>query len=128
MRLDAVVRNLEVIGEAAKNLPQAQRDLAPTIAWRKIAGLRDIVAHQYFGLNLTIIWDVVQHRLGNRHSCCPQRCSVHLASGKRYVRERAWCALVRRCHSSGVNCDSASKRDNGSAASSVKVSSAGSNR
>ncbi len=57
MRVDAVVRNLELIGEAAKNIPQAQRDLTPAIEWRKIAGLRDIVAHQYFNLNLAIIWD-----------------------------------------------------------------------
>lgn len=65
MRVDAVVRNLELIGEAAKNIPQAQRDLTPAIEWRKIAGLRDIVAHQYFNLNLAIIWDVVEHRLGD---------------------------------------------------------------
>lgn len=65
MRIDAVVRNLELIGEAAKNIPKAQRDLTPTIEWRKIAGLRDIVAHHYFSLNLAIIWDVVEHRLGD---------------------------------------------------------------
>jgi uncharacterized protein with HEPN domain len=63
MRIDAVVRNLEVIGEAAKNIPQAQRDLAPAVEWRKIAGLRDIVAHQYFGIDLNIIWEIVQSRL-----------------------------------------------------------------
>jgi uncharacterized protein with HEPN domain len=63
MRVDAVVRNLEVIGEAAKNIPQAQRDLAPAVEWRKIAGLRDIVAHQYFGIDLNIIWEIVQNRL-----------------------------------------------------------------
>ncbi|MCX7789540.1 MAG: DUF86 domain-containing protein [Chloroflexaceae bacterium] len=65
MRVDAVGRNLELIGEAAKNMPQAQRDLTPAIEWRKIAGLRDIIAHQYFNLNLTIVWDVVEHRLGD---------------------------------------------------------------
>ena len=68
MRIDAVVRNLEIIGEAAKNIPQVQRDLAPTVEWRKIAGLRDIVAHQYFGINLTIIWDVVENRLSDLRS------------------------------------------------------------
>jgi len=63
MRVDAVVRNLEIIGEAAKHIPQRQRELAPAVAWRKLAGLRDIVAHQYFGINLTIIWDVVTNHL-----------------------------------------------------------------
>ncbi|MBU6335642.1 MAG: DUF86 domain-containing protein [Chloroflexi bacterium] len=65
MRVDAVVRNLELIGEAAKQIPRVQRDLMPAIEWRKIAGLRDIVAHQYFNLNLAIIWDVVEHHLGD---------------------------------------------------------------
>lgn len=65
MRIDAVVRNLELIGEAAKNIPQAQRDLTPDIELRKIAGLRDIVAHQCFNLNLAIVWDVVEHHLGD---------------------------------------------------------------
>ena len=65
MRVDAVVRNLEIIGEAAKHIPQLQRDQAPAVAWRKIAGLRDIVAHQYFGINLAIIWDVVTNHLGD---------------------------------------------------------------
>ncbi|WP_129626070.1 DUF86 domain-containing protein [Candidatus Oscillochloris fontis] len=63
MRIDAVVRNLEIIGEATKHIPQIQRDLVPTIDWRKIAGLRDIVIHQYFGVNLVIIWDVVENHL-----------------------------------------------------------------
>ena len=65
MRVDAVVRNLEIIGEAAKHIPHSQRDQTPAVEWRKIAGLRDIVAHQYFGINLTIIWDVVTNHLGD---------------------------------------------------------------
>ena len=59
MRIDAVVRNLEVIGEAVKHLPESERTLVPGIPWRKIAGLRDILAHEYFGIDLDIIWDVV---------------------------------------------------------------------
>ena len=45
---DAVVRNLEIIGEAAKNVPPEVRECYPDIEWRKIAGLRDILSHTYF--------------------------------------------------------------------------------
>ena len=56
---DAVVRNLEIIGEAAKHLPDNAHALAPQVDWRKIAGLRDILAHAYFGIDNDILWDVV---------------------------------------------------------------------
>ena len=48
---DAVLRNLELIGEAAKQLPPEARGLAPQIEWRKIAGMRDMLAHAYFGID-----------------------------------------------------------------------------
>ena len=60
---DAVLKNLEVIGEASKRLPAPFRDSHPEIEWREIAGLRDIVVHQYFGLDLDIVWDVVTNRV-----------------------------------------------------------------
>ena len=56
---DAVMRDLEIIGEAAKHIPPDVRLKYPTIEWQKIAGLRDVVAHEYFGLDLDIIWDII---------------------------------------------------------------------
>lgn len=56
---DAVLKNLEVIGEASKRLPAAIKDAHPEILWRDISGLRDIVVHEYFGLDRDIVWDVV---------------------------------------------------------------------
>jgi uncharacterized protein with HEPN domain len=60
---DAVLRNLEVIGEAAKRLPEDVRSKSPQTEWRKIAGLRDILVHQYSAVNVDIVWDVVQNKL-----------------------------------------------------------------
>jgi uncharacterized protein with HEPN domain len=60
---DAVLLNLQVIGESAKNLSSDTRDCCPEIDWRKIAGLRDIIVHTYFQLEPEIIWDIVQTKL-----------------------------------------------------------------
>ena len=60
---DAVVRNLEIIGEAVKRIPEQTRLAHPQIDWRKIAGLRDILIHEYHGVDHYIVWDIVQNKL-----------------------------------------------------------------
>ncbi|MGV0024047.1 HepT-like ribonuclease domain-containing protein [Phormidesmis priestleyi] len=60
---DAVLLNLQIVGEAVKQIPQEFRDYYPETEWRKISGLRDILAHAYFQINIEIVWDVVQNKL-----------------------------------------------------------------
>jgi uncharacterized protein with HEPN domain len=71
---DAVVRNLEIIGEAVRNIPPEFRERHTEIPWNQIAGFRDRLIHHYFGVNWTILWDVVQHRLATLR-----------------IRSRNWC-------------------------------------
>ncbi|ADN02283.1 nucleotidyltransferase [Spirochaeta thermophila DSM 6192] len=61
--MDAVLRNLAVIGEAVKHLPHDLKDRYPQMDWRKIAGLRDIIVHEYFGIDEDILWDVVKNKI-----------------------------------------------------------------
>jgi uncharacterized protein with HEPN domain len=61
--VDAVVRNLEIIGEAAKHLSAEAKTLTPDVDWSKAEGFRDVIAHGYFGLDLHVIWDVVQTKI-----------------------------------------------------------------
>ena len=60
---DAVVRNLEIIGEAAKNITDETRGRIPSIPWRNIAGMRDFITHVYFGIDNDILWDVIQNKM-----------------------------------------------------------------
>jgi uncharacterized protein with HEPN domain len=55
LKYDAVLRNLEIIGEAAKNVPDEIRLRFPVVEWRKISGFRDIAAHQYFSVSDSIV-------------------------------------------------------------------------
>lgn len=64
---DAVIRRLEIIGEAAKKISTETRDKYPNIPWKEMAGMRDVLIHEYFGVSPTIVWNVVQNELAHLH-------------------------------------------------------------
>ena len=63
----AFVRSIEVIGEAAKGVPEAFRSQHPHVAWRGMTGMRDRLIHGYFGVDYTLVWDVVTKRIPELH-------------------------------------------------------------
>jgi uncharacterized protein with HEPN domain len=66
---DAVIRNLEIIGEAARALPDEIKQKS-NIEWHKIVALRNILIHEYFGVNLKLVWDVIQNKLQELKTEC----------------------------------------------------------
>ena len=60
---DAVVRNLEILGEAAKNISDELKKKHPQVNWKDLAGLRDKLIHHYFGVNFDIVWNVIRQEL-----------------------------------------------------------------
>jgi uncharacterized protein with HEPN domain len=60
---DAVIRNLEIIGEASKSVPEDVREKHSEIPWKRMIGLRNIAIHQYFGVDLSIIWEIITKNL-----------------------------------------------------------------
>ncbi|MFB3882619.1 MAG: DUF86 domain-containing protein [Armatimonadota bacterium] len=67
---DAVVRNLEVIGEAARVLPEEVKAETSSVDWRKVVGLRNVLIHEYFGISLPIIWDILINKLDELEAEC----------------------------------------------------------
>jgi len=63
MVVDAVVRNFEIIGEASNNLPDEIKDKYSEIPWRKMYGLRNLVSHEYFGIDYEMIWEIAKKNL-----------------------------------------------------------------
>lgn len=59
----AVNHALEIIGEATKHIPEEVREEYPFVPWRKMAGIRDVIIHAYFGVNLNVIWNTANERL-----------------------------------------------------------------
>ena len=63
----AVVRSLEIIGEATKKIPADVKVQWNTIQWKNMAGMRDRLIHNYMGINYTIVWDVIKNKIPNMH-------------------------------------------------------------
>ena len=63
LRYDAILRNVELIGEAARNLPDEVRSRAPDVPWRAIVRVRNILAHMYFGVDRDAVWDIIAHEV-----------------------------------------------------------------
>lgn len=63
MAVDAVIRNFEVIGEATKNVPEEIKEKYPEVEWKEAAGFRDVLIHDYFGIDLEAIWDTIKKNL-----------------------------------------------------------------
>lgn len=58
--INAVIRSIEVIGEATKNIPKSIRDQCPSVPWKKMTGMRDKMIHEYFGVDIEILWKTVK--------------------------------------------------------------------
>lgn len=63
MRVDAIIRNFEIIGEASSNIPQEVRDKYSFVEWRKISDFRNVLAHGYFGIDYEIMWEIIKNKL-----------------------------------------------------------------
>lgn len=63
MRIDAIVRNFEIIGEAASKISQEIKDKYPIVEWQKISDFRNVLAHEYFGIKYKIMWDMIKNKL-----------------------------------------------------------------
>lgn len=67
---DAVIRQFEIIGEAVKALPAELTIREPEIPWRQIAGFRDVLAHSYFAVDASVVWDAASRRIPELRAAC----------------------------------------------------------
>lgn len=65
--IHAVCRALEIIGEAAKHIPDGFRQKYPSVSWRKMTGLRDVIIHDYFGIDYETVWEIITQKIPDIH-------------------------------------------------------------
>lgn len=63
MAIDAVIRNFEVIGEAARSIPEEVRKKYPHVEWQEMVGFRNVLIHEYFGIDVESVWDTIQKNI-----------------------------------------------------------------
>ena len=84
---DAVIRRFEIIGEATKQVPQNFRSQYPHIPWRKMAGLRDVLIHHYFGVNVERVWKMIKNDLDKIKKDVSELISELPPSGNNQINE-----------------------------------------
>ena len=63
MAIDAVIRNFEIIGEAANNIPKEIQEKYPYVEWKRMIGFRNVLIHNYFGIDIESVWDTVMNNI-----------------------------------------------------------------
>ena len=82
MVVDAVVRNIEILGEATKNVSDELKNKHPEIEWQEIVRTRDKIIHFYFGVNLSIIWDIIKNDIPNLYEEIEKIMETHEKEGE----------------------------------------------
>ena len=91
--VDGVIRNLQIIGEAAKKVPAGIKRKYSNVEWKKIAGLRDVLIHEYFRINLKIVWDIVCNKIPELKSAIKQIVKENEKERKLFGMEQSYSSL-----------------------------------